>query len=403
VRAADPPADLAVPPEQVSKARDLVRQLGNPSYQVREDATAELGKMGRQARQALLEAVAASSDHEVRARAARLLPRAEAADLQARIDAFVADADGRFQHDLPGWDQFRELTGADKQSRALFADMLRGPENREVLTAVAGSRRDGGAAVGNRRLALYLGQNPGAFGMRIGGSMPQPKQPVLADVATVLFAEGVIPAADIPRSGPFTFITGAFFAQQQVSVSAATNPAGTPNGEAYKRLLLRWLDTRTSPDDLGQVVNVAQQLGQLRDMTPLLRKVVTTDGVQGHARGQAMVFLLQRNKKAEHPFLKAQLKNEAVVTPVFLGANPMGGAIQADCQVRDMVLALLVADAGQSIHEYGFQTAPGNTPNPLTNPFPTYAFTTDEARTRAMRKWAEWEARHPAPAPEPKK
>lgn len=112
---------------------------------------------------------------------------------------------------------------------------------------------------------------------------------------------------------------------------------------------------------------------------------------------------MQRSKKAAHPFLKAQLKNETVVNPVFLGANPMGQAIQANCQVRDMALALLVADTGQNIHDYGFQTAPGNTVNPTANPFPTYAFTTDEARDRAMRKWAEWEAKHPIPAPEPKK
>lgn len=424
-RAADPPAGLAVPTDQLAKARELVRLLGSPAYQTREDATAELGKLGRAARAALLDAVATSPDLEVRARAARLLPRAEAADLQARIEAFVADADGTFQHDLPGWDQFEAQAGADKLgalaaalgvplwdqfkqyvradtgSRGLFADMLRTTENREVLAAMAVSPRDGGAAVANRRMAMYLAQNPGIFGGRIGGSMPPPKQPTLADVTTVLFAEGAIPAADIPRPGPFTFVTGATFAQHPVSVQAANNPAGTPHGEAYKRVLLRWLDTRTAPDDLGQVVNVTQQLAQVRDMTPLLRRVVTTDGVQGYARGQALVYLLQRNKKAEYPFLKGQLKNEAVVNPVGLGPNPMGMPIQANCQVRDMALALLVADTGQSIFDYGFETSPGNTPNPVANPFPTYAFTTDEARARGMRKWADWEAAHPIPPFDP--
>lgn len=201
VRAADPPAGLAVPPEQLSKARELVRALGNPAYETREAATAELGKMGRAARAALLDAVATSPDYEVRARAARLLPRAEAADLQARIDAFVADADGKFRHDLPGWESFKEHVGADKQSRALFAEMLKTADNREVLAAMAASRREGGAALGHRRMALYLAQNPGAFGGFRVGTMPQPKPPGLADIATVLFAEGAIPSADIPRPG----------------------------------------------------------------------------------------------------------------------------------------------------------------------------------------------------------
>ena len=212
-----------------------------------------------------------------------------------------------------------------------------------------------------------------------------------------------IPSADIPRGQvPFGNVTGAAFVQYPASLQAATNPDATPHGPAYKRLLLRWLDTRTSPEDLNQVANFAQNLAAVRDMTPLLRRVVTTDGVQGTSRGQAMVLLLQRNKKAEHPFLKAQLKNEVVVNPVFIGGNPAGGApIQANCQIRDMALALLVADTGQNIFDYGFETAQGNTPNPVAQPYPTYAFLTDEARDRGMRKWAEWEAQHPIPAFDP--
>ncbi len=399
--AGEPPAELVVPGDQLSKARELVRQLGNPSYQTREDATAELGRMGRAARGPLLDAVATSTDYEVRSRAARLLPRAEAADLQARIAAFVADADGKYDHDLPGWDQFRAHAGTDKASRALFAEMLNAAENRELLAALAASKRDGGHALSNRRTALFLAQNPGIFGGRIGPPV-QPRQPTLTDIATVLFGEALIPSADIPRGlAQFGNITGASFVGFPASLQVATNPDATPTGPAYKRLVLRWLDTRTSPEDLSQVVNFAQNLAAVRDMTPLLRRVVTTDGVQGPSRGQAMVLLLQRNKKAEHPFLKAQLKNEVMVNPVFLGANPAGGAIQANCQVRDMALALLVADTGQNIFDYGFETAQGNTPNPVAQPYPTYAFLTDEARDRGMRKWAEWEANHPIPAFDP--
>lgn len=400
-RADDPPPALDIPAEQLARARVLVRQLGSPSYQAREEATAELAKLGRAARPALIEAVATSPEYEVRARAARLLPRAEASDLQLRIDAFVADVDGKRVHDLPGWDKFREHVGSDKAARSLFAEMLKAPENRDVLSAVAASKRDGGNAVGNRRLGLYLAQNPGAFGGIRAGGMAPPKQPTLADISTVLFGETAVPAADIPRAGPFTFISGAYFAQQSISQQTATNPAANPHGEAYKKLLLKWFDTRTSPEDLSQLVNVAQTFAQLKDMTPVLRRVVTADGVQGYARGQALVFLVQRNKKAEHPFLKAQLKNETVVTPVGLGQNPAGMQIQGTCQVRDMALALLLAETGQNIHEYGFETAPGNVVNPLANPYPTYAFTADEARDRALRKWADWEAKHPIPAFDP--
>ncbi|MFO0800936.1 MAG: HEAT repeat domain-containing protein [Gemmataceae bacterium] len=400
-RADEPAPAVDIPVEQLAKARLLVRQLGSPSYQAREEASAELAKLGRAARPALLEAVAESPDYEVRARAARLLPRAEAADLQLRIDAFVADADGKKTHDLPGWDQFREQVGNDRPSRALFAELMKAPENREVLSAVGGSRREGGIAVGNRRLAVYLAEQPNAFG-RVGfGPIPQPKQPTLADIATVLFGETVIPSADIPRAGPFTFINGAMFAQKPQSLQVATNPTGHAHGEAYKKLLLRWIDTRSSPEDLSQLVNTYPNLSQVKDMTPILRRAATADGVQGMSRGQSLTFLVQRNKKAEHPFLKAQLKNETLVGAVYLGQNPNGQPIQANCQLRDVALALLIAETGQNLHEYGFQSAPGANLNPVQNPYPTYAFLADEDRDRAQRKWAEWEAKHPIPVYDP--
>ena len=54
------PKDLAIPPQDISKARELIRKLGSEAYREREDAHAELAKMGRLARPALLEA--ATSD-----------------------------------------------------------------------------------------------------------------------------------------------------------------------------------------------------------------------------------------------------------------------------------------------------------------------------------------------------
>src|SRR5438132_713776 len=96
------PKDLAIAPEELSKARELVHKLGSEVYREREDAHAELTKMGRKARQALLEAAASDPDPEVRFRCSRLLPKAGADDLKARLDTFLADTQSKFDHDLPG-------------------------------------------------------------------------------------------------------------------------------------------------------------------------------------------------------------------------------------------------------------------------------------------------------------
>src|SRR5215813_7259533 len=92
------PRDLAIPPAELARAKELVRRLGSEDYKDREAAQGELAKMKRLARPVLAEAAAADPSPEVRSRAARLLPRAEADELQARVDTFLADADGKFEH-----------------------------------------------------------------------------------------------------------------------------------------------------------------------------------------------------------------------------------------------------------------------------------------------------------------
>ena len=96
------PKDLAIPPQELSKARELIKRLGSEIYREREEAHAELAKMGRLARPALVEAAASDADPEVRYRCSRLLPKAGADDLKARLDTFLADTESKYEHDLAG-------------------------------------------------------------------------------------------------------------------------------------------------------------------------------------------------------------------------------------------------------------------------------------------------------------
>lgn len=407
VSAASPdPKDLVVPAGELSKARELVHKLGSEAFQEREKATDDLAKMGRLAKVALAEALTTDPNPEVRSRTARLLPRAEAADLQARIDTFLADTDAKFKHDMPGWSVFRKEVGgtdaaADKAARELYVEAIKETANLDLLTALGGSAEAAGRAIADRRIGLFLEQNPGAFGRGFAPAMPtKPRQPTLADIAVLLLAETVVPGKDIPRNAQFGHITAAQFIQQAPSMNAVNNPDGTTHGRAYRQLFVKWLDTRTTPEDLQVLPYMAANFRTVKEFGPLLRRIVTTEGVMGYSKGQALVYLAQRNGKEEEPFLKAQLKNDTAVNPVFLGVNPMGGQLQATCQIRDMALALLVTQAGQSIKDYHFTTAPGNIPNPVQNPYPTYAFMADEDRAKAFKKWAEFEAKKKA---EPKK
>ncbi len=386
------PSDLNVPPEELSKARLLVRQLGSPVFREREHAEAELATMGRNARPALLEAIRTDPNPEIRSRVARLLPRADAADLQARIDTFLADPDGRYQHDLPALALFQKELGTTRAVRELYVEIIKNQPNRELLVSLAASSETGGRAIADRRMDLYLQMNPGAFGNRIPGQSATRRPPSLADISMLLFAESIIPASDIPKAGPFVFINGAAFIQQSGAMKAINNPADVPHAETYRQILVKWLDTRTAATDLDNIVHIAQNLRNLKETTALLRRIVTTDGVQGWAKGQALMGLAQRNREAEIPFLKSLLKDDAVVTLVYLGNDKMGQPIQVPCQLRDVALAMLIAQDGQDLRGYGYDFPPGATVNNQNIGFGNYAFTSDEKRDAAMKKYAEREA-----------
>src|SRR5262249_40685360 len=109
--------------EQI-KAENLVRALGDHSYKVREQAGIDLLQLGRSAFAALQQGMQ-DENPEIRARCRRLWPRIFDLDLQARLDAFTADTDGKQVHDLPGWERFRKMAGDDRPARELFALMVR--------------------------------------------------------------------------------------------------------------------------------------------------------------------------------------------------------------------------------------------------------------------------------------
>jgi hypothetical protein len=393
------PKNLAIPAEELARARELVRKLASEVYRERELAHDALARMGRLAKPVLAEAATADPDPEVRSRAARLLPQAAADDLKARVDAFLADADGQYEHNLPAWDAYRKLVGADRAARDLYVEMVKSGPSLELLAALELPADQAGRAISDRRFLMQA-----QVQRRIGpDGVLRPINPLaLPDIAALLFAECLVPSKDIPRVGPWASVTGATFVQQPASLAAVNNP-DVPHAGPYRHILARWLDTRVAPDDLNIMYHIGgTTLKGFKETTPLLRRVVTTPGVNGYPKGQAMMYLVQRNGKEEIPFLKSQLTNDTPVTQVFLG--PGGGAnARADCQVRDVALALLLHQTGQRLPDYGFRSPPGVLPNPVQNLY-NYGFVSDEDRAAALVKFAWWQFKQGlGPTPDGKK
>ncbi len=394
------PKDLAVPPAELSKARELVRKLGSELYREREEAQAELGKMGRLARQAVAEGTASDADPEIRLRCSRLLPKAAADDLKARIETFMADAEGKFEHDLPGLKTFRKQLGATAKSRELYVEILKTPYNMDMFAAMDRGETEGGRAISDRRSAMWNDMQHRPF--LPGGKPFVPKQPSLPDIAALLFAESIISSDHIPKIAVWNWVNGTQFLQQQASMNALSN-AGAAHADAYKEIVRKWLVTRTDPNEL---TNLSYQLGnttlkQFPESLALLRKIILTDGVQGYAKGQALNSLMQQRGKEETAFLKTLMNNDTMIQQVWFG-KPNGQAEMHSCLMKDVALAYLISQAGGNIKDYGFETPQGVIVNPNQLGFGQYAFTSDEKRATGFMKYGWKQLKDGIDGPAPK-
>jgi hypothetical protein len=386
------PKDLAIPQEALTRARELVRQLASDLFRERENAHAELNKMGRLAKPVLADAVHTDPDPEVRARASRLLHRATADDLKARLDTFLADADGRFQHDLPGWASFKKAAGADKAARDLYAEVVKTPANMELLASLDKPTAVAGRAITDRRHALYAILNRRFQGIQSTG----PGQSItVPDITALLVAEAVIDNQHIPP-GQYRFL-GAHYFLQQPPASTAISGTGVAHAEPFRKLVAAWMDTRNDPNEMQNLAYlVSNQLRGFKEAVPLLRRIVANDAVQGWARGTAVTALVREKGKDEIPTLKAMLKNENQLVSVFLGNN-VGGNNNASLQVRDLALAHLLTLHDQDLKSFGFEAPQLNGQVLNATAFGQYAFPTDDARKAGFKKWAEFVASQKSP------
>ena len=384
------PASLTVPPELVAKARDLVRQLGSPVYRDRDRATRELARMGRLALPAL--AVAATAeDTEVSHRAAWLLARAEADDLRAKVEAFLADTGGKYRHDLPGWDALRGVAGDDQDSRALFAEIVKNPGNRDVLLALrpdmdsADREVELTRAIAARRQAIYL---QGSQPLPNGGFVYRVVTPELPVVALLFLAESLVTEKRLPVGGYY------YNPANYLNLPAAKElMAGRGSGSSdavFRKLVLRWLDTRDGPQGTYAAMNAALNLNLAPEtITRYAARVLTTDGNSHFYRYRAAALIAQHGGKQHLPALTKLFGDD---TRLLFAQNG-----QAEVQVRDFALAMALVLTGQDPKAYGLDAQQGaNAALRFSYTYhrfyPDDKVTTDQKRAAAFAKWRGWEA-----------
>jgi hypothetical protein len=376
IQVTDPdPASLVVPPDVDEKARELVKQLGDPDYATREEASQALRELGRLALPAVTAGIETSDVPEVVQRCELLYPRAYHLEVRARVDCFTADSANKFKHDLPGADAFFAITGRTTAANKLYRDLILSP-NSELLTAVGGAEDDVAQLVAGRRAEM----NPRTVnGIR---KMADP-----ADVVALLFAETTIPdqGGGVGVNSPTYLLTAG---------SLRTALDTDPRKEAMAAITAKWFETRTDGRTVYAAMSAATSLKMPQMVVPLARKVLAADNATPQQKAMAVCKVAQTGSDADLPLLATLIDSEDVA---YNGVVIVNGQRQNNpVQVRDVALAMSLLLTKQDPADYGLKNRyQGNTAESLKYNYITFYFEdtdgkAEEKREAAIARWYEW-------------
>lgn len=378
------PKHLVVPAAEHARAAALVEKLGSPRFEDREKAQEELIGLGRRAVPALSEALTKHTSAEVRARCQTLYPRARADDLQARLAVFMADEGGKFEHELPGWTEFRQVTaGCGPSARTVFAELVTNPIGRELLFSDL-QPQDLGVRIAMRKQEMYQ--------RRFTSTRPgQLTEPAPIEVLAVMLAESRIPSRHVPRN-----TTNMLVYTFNGFVSAINSG---PQSRVYRTIAGKWVASRDEAVVMVQALSVGQTL-ELPEVADLGARMLKTPAVTPANKANAAMQVAKVGNPKHLPALESAFKDEGVVTTVgFVVAGPVGGpavpVAAKGMQLRDVALAAALLLTQQNPSDYGFEwvsNASRTTPARLL--YTSWRLAPDR-RDAAFEKWAEWRAANP--------
>ena len=391
-QSAEPGAPPNRPTPEQLKAAELVRDLGDSRYKVRDNAARELKKMGRIAKIALMEGMK-SNDPEIWNRSAQLLPEVLALDLKARVDAYLADTEGKHKHDLPlqelfenvagngtgkvraaiGTDLlqglFNKVSGADP-ARKLYADIVR--NNASFLEACELNPKLAGEKYNVR--AFELQQQ--LFGPWSGGAARPQLQ--ASDLAA-LFLVGA--DAEMSKNIPTNNVNPVSnFLWQQQFQNALKSGEQAP---AYRKLFFAWAENRTDVNSVSQTLSVVQN-NNLKEGLDFAVKVMKMKDQQIWSRAQAMTVVGKMGNKDQVAEFESMFDDKTQVTTI------QWNNVQLQTQINDIALAMAAQLSGQQPKDYGFDAL--QTQASLIFAYHYLGFSTDEKREAAYKKWKEWKA-----------
>jgi hypothetical protein len=362
VAAEDPPT----PAGREVTTGQLIKQLGHTSFTVRENAARTLTSRGIQARKYLKQALL-NPDLEIRMRAHRILLKSLHSEFAARIAAFISDVDGKQEHDLPGWKQFREAMGSDRNTRKLFADMVR--QESELLESF--DKAINLQATFMKRLSEL---RPGSTTFQSSGSR-QAHPASLAAILLVVTESNIASNASL-FSQVFNLLN---------SSSTRQVVQGSRHNDIIMKMISRLVLKKNITTSNYYSVMLTLNYNMKETGLTLGRRMLKAPTASYSTTQYAAIAVARFGSATDIPLLAPHLKNVSVC---HTWSNPQVQPGVIKTQVRDVVLALLIHMTKQDHKEYGFELL-RTSPTTLFHTY-TCGFTEEEKREAAQAKWNTW-------------
>lgn len=369
VLSAEPSQPAADPTADTVRARELVRDLADPKFKVRENAAREIKKLGRHAKPALLEGMK-STDPEVWSRCTQLLPEVLALDLKARVEAFLADTEGKQKHELPMMERFQKFAGNEPPARKLYAEMVK--SNAEFLEACELEPKKAGEKYNLRGMELFQQLNQPWSGK---GARPQLNVPDLAAVLLI----GADPEVGKVQANPNFAPVSNLIWQQPFQNALRSGEQAVP----FRKLFFAWAEQRNDANSISQVLSVIQGIN-MKEGLDFASKVMKMKDTQMWTRAQAMTCVGKMGDKDHVPAFEALFDDKTQVTVI------QWNNVNITTQMNDIALAMAVHLSGQKHKEYGFDAL--QTQPEMLWAYHYLGFSTEEKRTAAFKKYQDWSA-----------
>ena len=393
---------------------ELVRQLGDPSFSVREQATKRLLAIGRAAVPAL-EAGSKSSDPETVDRCERILLKARRTDREILLDNFAADPKGEKKIALAGWERFRKLAGDDPASRQVFVENYRmAGDILELLetdpTAATIQFSDRCQAIRKRQNAITNGPVSFTFSEVLSTLMlaTDPRLKLSRENLEIAFSvfgnaprtgELSNPAVSKLLKGLLVEAREPLMAVRLIWVGRSVDPTGFDN-EAITAAILRLIPSvevnavEAKPEQQSiQFFLLFGEKTQLKEIIPLAKRTLRNSALDPMNHVISMQILVKLLGAEAIPAIEESLADRRE-----MGSFKPGGAVRGDWithKVSDTALSALLMITGQTQTDYGFPYATAFPQLPVTLGTAADGFYNDRDRESAIKTWREWRSKNP--------